>query len=771
MKKLIFVIALFNLAALMTAPPARAVMIQYGTTNRTIAVTNNLPATEVRPLAAYFLFQTPATGSVTISRVTQGVAVPLARHDFSSAAALTWFPPADYPVRRGEAFAVSSTVARFTLQLETSADGNPVHRTDAVEWYDQGTPFTAQVQSGGGSTQVIVTNYAQLFVTNNSFMVVSNAWQLHFTNNVVVTNSFFVTNTAQIVVSNSPTFHLTNNIVLTNSIVVTNLAQITVSNSPQFNLTNSVSLTNLIFVTNTAQIVVSNSPQFHLTNNVVLTNVVVVTNTTHVVVTNSTLVVVTNAPQIVITNIVNVSTGGNGGGGSFIPSDAPFVTTNGTQNFWDDGGSLNYGNINGVWFSFMSPSQIGLRGESGNTYYMGFQDDFGTPQLIFHDPTTGTKTLADLAAAGSALPAPWTASADGAGLHIASDNPSAGSLQIGGQYYGTILSSDTHSLSLWGDNNPMQIDGVTVAFTGANENDVWTYSASGGWHAAAPSGGSMSGGLPDGWGFSQPDGNTIMLTNDSSQTTGSLLLSKDGAMSGIQLNSGTHSITLGGGGEPIWIDGTFASFTGANENDVWTYSASAGWHPSAPSGGSGSGDNLGNGLATNNVDLQTYALTASSDAGGYRIAQTIQIHGFQGGDSDGGSIDITAGGGHGYQPGSITITAGGDVSGMHTEAGNVSIIGGNAQADSSGVGGNVTIQAGPGGNGAGEIALVSGPTSNGGRGGIRLDFSGGGDLKVQTDAMPTIYTGTTEDVTVGDGSGGTLVLHFVRGIYIGHTAP
>lgn len=137
------ILIMFSVGALTlcTARPAPATMTEYSTTNRAIAVTNTLPATEVRPLAAYILFPTASTGSVTLSRVTRGVAVPLARHDFSGVAALTWFPPADFPLRRGEAFAVSSTVARFTLQLETSSEGHAVDRTEAAEWYDAGRPY------------------------------------------------------------------------------------------------------------------------------------------------------------------------------------------------------------------------------------------------------------------------------------------------------------------------------------------------------------------------------------------------------------------------------------------------------------------------------------------------------------------------------------------------------------------------------------------------------------------------------------------------------
>lgn len=129
--------------ALCGVRPATATMNEYATTSRVIAVTNTLPATEVRPLAAYLLFPSTSTGSVTLSRVTRGVPVTLARHDFSGVAALAWFPPADFPLRRGEAFAVSSTVARFTLQLETSSEGHAVDRTAAAEWFDDGRPYNS----------------------------------------------------------------------------------------------------------------------------------------------------------------------------------------------------------------------------------------------------------------------------------------------------------------------------------------------------------------------------------------------------------------------------------------------------------------------------------------------------------------------------------------------------------------------------------------------------------------------------------------------------
>lgn len=165
------IILFAGILTLCTARPAHAVMTEYSTTNRTVAVTNVLPTSEVRPLAAYVIFPAPATGVVSISRVTRGVAVPLARHAFTNATALTWLPPADFPIRRGEAFAISSTVARFTLQLESRAEGGAVVRTEATEWYDEGKPF-AFGSAGGGSTQVTVTNAPQFVVTN--YFVVTN---------------------------------------------------------------------------------------------------------------------------------------------------------------------------------------------------------------------------------------------------------------------------------------------------------------------------------------------------------------------------------------------------------------------------------------------------------------------------------------------------------------------------------------------------------------------------------------------------------------------
>ena len=50
-----------GLLTLCSVRPAPAVMTEYSTTNRAVTVTNTLPASEVRPLAAYILFPAPAT--------------------------------------------------------------------------------------------------------------------------------------------------------------------------------------------------------------------------------------------------------------------------------------------------------------------------------------------------------------------------------------------------------------------------------------------------------------------------------------------------------------------------------------------------------------------------------------------------------------------------------------------------------------------------------------------------------------------------------------
>ena len=100
---------------------AAAATSEHRTTNGVVAVTNTASTAEWRPQAAFVLFAAPTNGSVTISRTSRGVTVPLARHAFSNAAAVTWIPSTDYPIRPGDVLAVSSTVRTATLQLERNS--------------------------------------------------------------------------------------------------------------------------------------------------------------------------------------------------------------------------------------------------------------------------------------------------------------------------------------------------------------------------------------------------------------------------------------------------------------------------------------------------------------------------------------------------------------------------------------------------------------------------------------------------------------------------
>lgn len=454
---------------LCTARPAPAVMNEYATTNRVIAITNNAPASELRPLAAFVIFPSSSTGTLTCSRVSRSATVPLARHDFTNVSALAWFPPADFPIRRGEAFAVSSTVARFTLQLESNSDGNGVKRTDAPDWFDNGRACTAQAASGGGgSTIVIVSNTTQAVITN--------------------------------------------------------------------------------------------------------TTLVVVTNAPHITVSNATLVAVTNAPVIIVSNVVIVTGGGSGGG----------------------------------------------------------------------EP-------------------------DNLGNHTATQN----------------LDMATHDLT-----------------------NVWNIDV-----------------------------------HD--------FLDARGAFAVPQQN-GEGTPYRGG---QLFFDTAANLFKGYNGSQYVAL---------------GGPDNLGNGFATSDVDLQTYKLTASFDAGGYRVAQNLRIYGYPGGDSSGGTVEIKAGDGNSYTPGAVTITGGGGVTWGSPIAGAVVIEGGNGSGDSSGTGGAVSLRGGPGGTTGGEIVLHSG---SGGAtpGNIRLDFTAGGELNI--DNGMENHNGATASITVKDGDGNNITLQFFKGLFIGTTGP
>lgn len=611
---------------LCTARPAPASMTEYSTTNRAIAVTNTISGSEVRPLAAYILFQSPATGSVSISRVTaKGLTVPLARHGFTNAAALTWLAPADFPLRRGEAFAVSSTVARFTLQLETTGDSTGIERTDAPEWYDEGRPFTVQL-SGGGNTQVTVTNTAQLIVTN------------------------------------------------------------------------------------------------------------------------STLVVVTNAPQIVITNIVNVTGGGGGVSGDYIPNNGTWVATNGTYKLWADGASLAYGNDNGAWWSYLAPAAVGLRGESTQPYYMGYQQDLGErPQLIFHDPTHGTVTMDDLLATHQD---PWTTDQSAAGHSLYSlSSLSYGNLEAPNYFSLTPVVSPwdgthwglqiyDHQWNVYANVFPT----IRSDSSPASAGDVLTADGSGNYYAAPSSGGAGGGGfIPSAgpWVATNAMG-ALLSFYDTGNFTASLRGTRDDA-----------------GPEAGW------ELTGPRINLTVNVSPNAGPH-TASIYYTSSGD-------LTFSDYITGTKTLAELAGGSGSGSYIPLRGPWTTTNDSGSR-LTFGTGEGtldnFGVYSTGWHIGYDTISAHDDAGHtLSAVPGSGITFGHTFGGNNVTYGQENISGDGDGAVITAQT--------QLAVNYGTNRFTFADGALTINgnAGVTEDVGVSDGIGGTMTLHFIQGLYVGHTAP
>ena len=117
MKRTLITIGII-LVGLWACASALGVTSEHATTNGLVATTNTTSTAEWKPQAVFVVYPAAAGGTVTVSRTSRGVTVPLARHAFSNTASVTWLPTTDYPIRPGDVFAVTSTVPTFTVQIE-----------------------------------------------------------------------------------------------------------------------------------------------------------------------------------------------------------------------------------------------------------------------------------------------------------------------------------------------------------------------------------------------------------------------------------------------------------------------------------------------------------------------------------------------------------------------------------------------------------------------------------------------------------------------------
>jgi hypothetical protein len=208
--------------------------------------------------------------------------------------------------------------------------------------------------------------------------------------------------------------------------------------------------------------------------------------------------------------------------------------------------------------------------------------------------------------------------------------------------------------------------------------------------------------------------------------------------------------------------------------------------PSSMGGSSGPeflAGTTGNYTATNAINLNGYEISSWDFTGEPDVfaPSLIKIYGRDGNDGPAGAIEIKGGAGVGSSfngaavtlkggrsddggTGGAVLISGGDgpQTGMNDNPGGaVTITGGSGRGGSGSPGGNVTISGGAGPV-PGNVNLSLGS------GNLVIDATSG-NVKV-VNGMDE-YLGATEDVSLSDGNSGTITLHFVRGIYTGHTGP
>lgn len=82
-----------------------------------VAVANTQANSVWSPVAVLVSFETPATGTVSVARISGGVEYLLGSHEASGATGLVWVADAPYPFAEGDVLVVRSAETNGTVQV------------------------------------------------------------------------------------------------------------------------------------------------------------------------------------------------------------------------------------------------------------------------------------------------------------------------------------------------------------------------------------------------------------------------------------------------------------------------------------------------------------------------------------------------------------------------------------------------------------------------------------------------------------------------------
>ena len=110
-------LGLFSALALPFAVFAGGSAASFRLDGGTVAITNTQANSSWVPVAVLVKFDAPATGTLTVRRVSQGNTYTLGRCAFTGATNLVWVADCEYPFGFGDVLVISSTATNGVAQI------------------------------------------------------------------------------------------------------------------------------------------------------------------------------------------------------------------------------------------------------------------------------------------------------------------------------------------------------------------------------------------------------------------------------------------------------------------------------------------------------------------------------------------------------------------------------------------------------------------------------------------------------------------------------
>ena len=82
-----------------------------------ITITNDQEHSAWTPVAAFVVYPSRKSGSITVTRTCHGISVPIYTGSFSKVVTVNWIPNAEYPFDAGDKLTITSTVPTGIVQI------------------------------------------------------------------------------------------------------------------------------------------------------------------------------------------------------------------------------------------------------------------------------------------------------------------------------------------------------------------------------------------------------------------------------------------------------------------------------------------------------------------------------------------------------------------------------------------------------------------------------------------------------------------------------